>query len=307
MSTARLATVSTYNEQVEQLKIDAQDGNDILASLITFNNNTYEHLWNVPASEMPLSSYEGYTPAGGTNIWDAMGYVMDRWEKETNTNDPDNFYIMTVISDGQHEDPHSKRKPESLHKEVTIKQETGRWTFSFLGCDKNYLEKFAKQTGIPLSNMGVWSNANNYMAASSAGTGVRQATNKYFMARKECKSVTANFYSDDNDKCADFAANIDSTAATTPPDPDLTEQIKTALSSADVVSSTVGDIKRGYSRGPSGLLHNYSPTRMAAPASFSSLDPVMSLIPTPEVLEAFKLNSTSERHLTNVFGNARKV
>lgn len=193
MSSVRLATVSTYNEQVEQLQINAREGENILASLLTFNGNVYEHLWNVPAADLQLASAEGYNPQGGTNIWDAMGHVIDKWEAEPDHDSEDVYHMLIVISDGEHGNS-SKWTAARLNEKITALQKTGRWTPTFLGCDKNYLERFAQQTGIPISNMGTWSASNT--GAVAAASSMRGATAKYFSERKLGKMMSANFYSE---------------------------------------------------------------------------------------------------------------
>ena len=98
MSSQRNKTVDGYNEQVQQMKENAQD-QDITCSLITFNGNVVEHFWKQSADQLEESNYESYVPSGMTALYDALGYVIDKMMAEDD-GDEDTAYLFTVISDG---------------------------------------------------------------------------------------------------------------------------------------------------------------------------------------------------------------
>lgn len=233
MSTCIEATVSNYNEQIEQIKLNKQDGQDITVSLVTFNANVYEHLFEEPVDRLELASTAGYQPEGSTNIWDAVGHIIDRWQKDTPVDDEDHSYLVILISDGGH-NSNGTWNIHRLREEIVRLQETKRWTFTFLGHDPAYLQQVSAVTGIPLGNMGVWSNAGGNKSASQtgrmaikglvAGAGMGGYLQSRRVGGAAGQAVSRGFYSGVEDRIADFSgAGTDSVEKTSgglsPPPP----------------------------------------------------------------------------------------
>jgi hypothetical protein len=126
----------------------------------------------------------------------------------TDWEDENNIYLVIAISDG---DSMSDKHYGAAELKEIIEgcQATGRWTFTHMGCNENYLEEMAKETGIPMANYAAWDNT----SLNSTRGGMRRATAR---TQKYCASIasgqtgyTANFMSDVDNKVADFTAPLD--------------------------------------------------------------------------------------------------
>lgn len=215
MDSIRSEAVMAYNEQVQQAKINARD-QEIYCSLLTFNGDVYEHLWNIAAADLKESTDQDYICDGGTALNDAIGYAIDKLLKTTNHEDENVSYLVQVVTDGQenqsrHFAPTTEYKGNEngmmlpvqvnrLRDLIAKVQATGRWTFSFMGCSKDYLQALAEQTSVPISNMAAWAPNNLQAAALTAGS----ATNAFYRSRSAGATASANYLSATTDTCADL-------------------------------------------------------------------------------------------------------
>lgn len=154
MGDIREATVVGFNEQVQQIKENSKDS-EVYVSLISFNGNVYEHLWNVPAAELCESTVDGYEPYGSTSMRDAVGYVIDKFHETTDVADANNTYLLIIISDGK-ENSSSHHRAPALKEKIQSCQNSGRWTFTYVGCDERYLAEVASAMAIPVANVALW-------------------------------------------------------------------------------------------------------------------------------------------------------
>jgi hypothetical protein len=217
MQSIRSQALQNYNEQIQQMKENAKD-QDIFCSLITFNGEVYEHLWDQPADALEEADESAYVPAGGTAMYDAVGYAVKKL-KDTVPADDNTAFLIVVISDGEENASKHFGIPASLNEhdlrlfsasgrsdlKVLIEncQNTKQWTFTYMGCDERYLYKVAQTTGIPISNMAAFSTK----SAESASFGFnesRQRHRSYYNARKLGKIETSCLYSDDAKSAASF-------------------------------------------------------------------------------------------------------
>lgn len=200
MSTRREFAVQAYNELVEQAQLNSVD-QDIFVSLLTFNGNVYEHVWNVPADQLRKSTANDYKCEGSTALNDAIGYAVNKLLATTNKDDPNVGYYLKVVTDGEENQSvrygnnlvgltSDRRGHEELQELVKEVQKSGKWTFDFMGCDVKYLEKLAKQMSTPVNNMAAFS-PNNAMAAGFMGA---VATNKVYRSRIANKLVDHEVY-----------------------------------------------------------------------------------------------------------------
>lgn len=206
MKRTKLQAMQSFNEQVQQMKINAKEGQEIIASLITFNGNVYEHLWGESVEKVNELTEKEYQPDGGTAMRDAVGYTIQKYMDTTDYKNKDNAYLLIVISDG--ETNVDKLYSISALRELTdFTTSADNWTITYMGCSESYLKQVSLETGIPVSNMAAFSNnsAKDYEYANSQ---LRARTAKYFNARSKGLSVSCNYMSDDN-KVADFNVNAE--------------------------------------------------------------------------------------------------
>ncbi|MDE2095725.1 MAG: VWA domain-containing protein [Patescibacteria group bacterium] len=201
MSSIRDTAVRFYNESVQQTKLSAKD-QDIRVGVITFSGNVFEHLWNVPASDLQESTTEGYVCDGGTALNDALGYTILKLKETASQDDPNVAFLVQVVTDGE-ENQSTRFKKETvfndgrwveknpLKKLIEEVQSTGKWTFTFMGCSGDYLQKLAQDTAVPLANMAAWNPQN-----TASPTLNRAGQAHYFTARSSSPSgrMARSFY-----------------------------------------------------------------------------------------------------------------
>jgi len=201
MAGTKKQTIAGFNEQVQQMKQNAKDQN-IFCSLVTFDGEVYEHLWNVNANDLTEASDKDYIPSGATSMRDAMGYTIQKLLNTTKHEDEDSAYLIVVISDGDtNSDKHYNAS--ALKEMVEACRGTGRWTFTYMGCTEAYVQKIAREMAIPMSNVAAWSNADS-LSASTGMENQRKRSAKYFKARASGQKACANYMSDEVGKVADF-------------------------------------------------------------------------------------------------------
>lgn len=195
-----------YNEQVQQIQADAeaQKGeNEYFVCVVTFNKDVFEHHWLVPASELQLATNEDYITKGSTNLYDTQGYCFDKLMKTTNPEDPESAYLMIMITDGEHMEPKTVYSKEDIAEMCSSLQKTGKWTITYMGCNKDYLESYARSTNVPLANCALW-------VAEAASTKFAFASNRnsiknYGQARMKGVTSMNDFHSADAENIADYS------------------------------------------------------------------------------------------------------
>lgn len=237
-------TVQGFNEQVQQIRINSRDM-ETYVSLVTFNGNVFEHLWNEPTANLSLTSAEDYEPEGSTSYWDAFGYVIKKYKETTDVNDVDNAYVVIMISDGKdnasaHYGGYSGPKP-ALVAMVEAAQETNRWTFTGVGCSLDVAKEMAKAMRIPAANLAA------YDTGSKAGTKVAYSAAAAklgsFLRDRATRGITSkmDFFNEGSEEVADLStpAAAEMYACNTIPT-ERWEEPKTELAEAISVSKVLG-------------------------------------------------------------------
>jgi uncharacterized protein YegL len=200
MSATKEDAVKGYNEQIQQMKINAKD-QEIFCSLVTFNGDVFEHLWCEPAEKLTEASGDDYKCEGSTAMRDAVGYTIDKLRKTTDDKE-DVAYLVIIVSDGD-ENASKHFSVEALRELKDSVDKTGKWTFTYMGCDEKYLKKVAQEMNIPISNVARWSNS----SAELAGFGQHQNAVKmggYYRNRAKGMTAQACVHSGDALKMADY-------------------------------------------------------------------------------------------------------
>lgn len=201
MSETAAETVGGYNEHVQQMKNDAKD-QEIYLSLVTFNGSVYEHIWNEPIENLEEANVNDFHPYGSTAMRDAIGYTIKKLKK-TVVEDENTAFLIIVISDGKENASHHIGVNE-LKEDVQSLQNKGNWTFTYMGCDKKYLQQVARETAIPISNMATWSNCDSVAVSYAMDTSVDKL-NSYFASRSQGVASLARCYcSSDATKSASY-------------------------------------------------------------------------------------------------------
>jgi uncharacterized protein YegL len=235
MAGTKQQTIEGLNEQIQQAKQRAKD-QDLRCCLVTFDGEVYEHLWDVPAEKLVEASPEDYIPNGSTNWHDAVGYTIQKLLATATPDDKDTAYLVYVISDGQANVFTGHCTPDAVSELIEGTQGTGKWTYTYMGHNKAYLEQLARQTGVPVSNTAAWENKTRG-GTKRAFQHQNMRLNKFLDERALGKAQSASYSAPVGAACADYTD-----AAAAPPleaaAPDLAE-VKignAAINLCDVVS-----------------------------------------------------------------------
>lgn len=220
--------VKNFNEQIQQMKANS-DTQEIYCSLITFNGEVFEHLWDKPASELEEAEEGTYVTTGSTALYDALGYSINKNKETTEDPDSDVVYLYYIISDGD-ENASKKYNQNSIAKLIKQCNEEGNYTFTYMGCDRKYVEEVSRGLNIPISNCAVWSASNSYEADVTLTAASMKNNNFYSGRTKGLRSMT-NFHSDSS-QIEDYTEGVSSSVQP----PDLVAMSASGNSSGNVVN-----------------------------------------------------------------------
>ena len=127
-------TINGFNEQVNRIKDKAIEftEEDITMGLTTFNENVKHLYFQQNPKEMVLLSYENYRPSGGTALLDAVGESITEIERQVKASLIPTTVIVVILTDG-YENASKKYNLVNIRNMISKLEETGKWTFSFIG------------------------------------------------------------------------------------------------------------------------------------------------------------------------------
>lgn len=187
-------TITGYNEQIQQIREDAEKGGETSISLWTFNANVYEQFVDKSPKDVNELGDGDYKPGGATALYDAVGQAINTLRAETNFEDEDNSYLLLIMSDGMENASH-EWNTKILSSTLKTLQDNGRWTITYMGSNQD-LTKVAQQLNL---NKG---NVINYTGTTD-GTERAMRRNKialsdYFSAREQNVASVKCLYNTDN-------------------------------------------------------------------------------------------------------------
>lgn len=202
MGSIRKQAVDGYNEQISQLKLDAKDPEtgQVDVSLITFHSTVTEHLWRQPVEETQQAAPEDYITEGMTALHDAIGHGITKMQQDVQDDD-DTAYLFVIISDGQ-ENSSKKFSAGAIKELIESCEKTGRWTFTYMGCDKLELERVSRDLGFKMDNMAAWENTSRGTRVAMNMT--RGKLSSYMDSRKLGIVKAQGFHSDELGAVANY-------------------------------------------------------------------------------------------------------
>jgi hypothetical protein len=129
-------TISGFNEQVtkiQQLEKEYSE-QEITIGLTTFNHEVHHHFFQSPAAAVRKLDTDNYRPDGTTALIDAIGMTVQTIEKEIqhHNNQSNTTVVIVILTDG-YENASQSFKLQDIKKTISRLEETGKWTFSFIG------------------------------------------------------------------------------------------------------------------------------------------------------------------------------
>ena len=126
---------NTQLEKIQDLERTMPD-QKFFCSLTFFNSEVHDLLKNEAVKEIELLSYNNYRPDGMTALLDAVGGSIDRIEKQftAELQNDEMSVVMVIITDG-YENASRYFTCHMVAQKIVELDETGKWTFSYLGAD----------------------------------------------------------------------------------------------------------------------------------------------------------------------------
>ncbi len=133
MESIKRPTISAFNEIVQTaVGIEAQHPEQVhRVSLVAFNTlETRTLLWQQPVKEAAQLNEAIYQPNGGTPLYDAMGYAIQKLKGDLYGTGPHNV-LVTVFTDG--EENSSTQFSATAIRAIIAELEDKGWTFTYIG------------------------------------------------------------------------------------------------------------------------------------------------------------------------------
>jgi hypothetical protein len=125
---------------------------DFTIGLTTFNNEVeHKYFMQLPGTAT-LMNRENYIPNGGTALYDAIGLSVTKLQEmqEISTLQMPTTVVVVILTDG-HENSSSLFNLSKIKKLISQLEETGNWTFSFIGATLDAVDR-AEEMSIKRSN-----------------------------------------------------------------------------------------------------------------------------------------------------------
>ncbi len=136
MSDCISGTIEGFNEQIASIRRLGEEfpEQEMVIGLTTFNGRVEHKFVCKAASEAYLMNTQNYVPSGSTALLDAIGQtiaLIDE-EKAVAENEMPTTVVMIILTDGYENSSKSYSHAE-VQQMIERRQETGSWTFSYLG------------------------------------------------------------------------------------------------------------------------------------------------------------------------------
>lgn len=130
--------IKGFNTQLEKIQDleKTMPEQKFLCSLTFFNSEVQDVLKNEPVKQIELLSNNNYRPGGMTALLDAVGGSIDRIQKQfgQELENDEISIVMVIITDG-YENASKYFTYHMVAQKIAKLDETGKWTFSYLGAD----------------------------------------------------------------------------------------------------------------------------------------------------------------------------
>jgi hypothetical protein len=173
-SMSNLAEVSrtNFNEQLAQIKKDSGEQENFV-TLIEFDNEIKTRCRNKHIDT--IKDLDTYWIGGMTALYDATMQAI--WGIESDMpKDGNHAALVVIITDGYEnasQENGGEKGRKALKERIQKLQDSGKWTFVFMGSDQDVLETAVEDMGI---------HVNNTMAYASTAKGIGESNKAYKMS-----------------------------------------------------------------------------------------------------------------------------
>lgn len=198
MESVRASTISSFNEQLQTIRSNAEKGGESFVHFVTFGNDTatVEYVGKSP-KEVPMLTAETYAPNGSTPMYDGVGLGLDTLLGFDRPGGNKAFLVI-VLSDGE-ENASKRYRASEIAERVRSLERTGRWAFSYIGANQD-LGKVERDLGLAKGS----SNSFRFssMGVRSLGAALADSIGTYYTSRASGQSMNSGTFG------ASFAANL---------------------------------------------------------------------------------------------------
>lgn len=214
MESIKTEAINHFNEQLQVLKEESnapdkvakkmlqnEESNAVetYVTFVTFNNEVETLIESDDVNNISEIDDSVYRPGGTTALYDAIGETIEKFQTYDDINDSNVSVLFTIITDGQ-ENASGRFASEEGRKKVKSQidelQETGKWTFTFMGANQDVMETAVDNLGIYSGNTMSFDYSSNGMTDASYAHTV--STRAYFTALRTGNTSTQTFYDDEN-------------------------------------------------------------------------------------------------------------
>lgn len=195
MSYIKKETINMFNETVETLRNGTKDNMETRVGLVKFSTEVeVSSIWDKDVMDLPKLDDNTYIPNGWTAMNDGIGRAVEKLNEYSDINDPNVAVLLTIITDG--EENFSKKYNGSLIKELLkSKQDTGRWTVTFLGANVD-INRISNDYNIPINNTIAY--VASAAGVNTLGASTLRGVSTYMSARENNITSTADFFNEEN-------------------------------------------------------------------------------------------------------------
>jgi len=203
MSSIKSEAIELFNKEVANWQNAPEGVGRVTVSFATFGTDSRPviHYVGESVDRLHKLTSDNYVPDGLTPMYDAVGMLCSRVEKELSDTDNDYAVLVIIVSDGQ-ENYSGKWQLEARSDEkawssadlsalVKRLQATGKWTFTYLGANQN-LAEISATLSIPKGNIQVWNNTS--FGTKLASTRLESASVSYTACRSAGGQSVQDFY-----------------------------------------------------------------------------------------------------------------
>lgn len=155
----RREAINHFNESVQAIR-ERAEGMEARISLVTFSRKVSCPIFNEPVGRVQELTDQDYLLSGGTALYDGILYMIHRLTKEVNTVGRKHTSVMvSVITDGEENSSvhyPGERGRGAIRRWISRLEETGRWSFTFMGTDRRVLEEDVHDLGFSRGNTSLY-------------------------------------------------------------------------------------------------------------------------------------------------------
>lgn len=198
MHSLRGEAIKGMQNQIATLRDHGADQKSML-TLMAFSTCPHEPLVNnMDVNDIPSNVVADYSPSGRTALLDAIGATIKLLETTATGEDADAGYLVHIISDGM-ENNSRNWTWQRLRSKITDLQDSGRWTFTFLGANQN-VQEVGERLGIPAGNLEKFQTTRaDFLRAADK---MHDATRKHLQDRRAGRRQSADLMEEKPEKPA---------------------------------------------------------------------------------------------------------